>query len=567
MKKLLSILLILAMISSLGVTAFAEDRREITSAEFPFYLMGDDSGEKVTLYFLDGVNDLPYVELNDWMDLLNMIIGDEDDENGYRLSLETAGPVACYTRENGFTMVIDFDENIFRFLDYNFFMKLPNMSTLLDFTSKDCFNEAGEPALIKKSDSYSFDRYGDELVIRLGDYGIDLIQQEGLYLVPLQTMCDFTLTPNKGFNFFFNGQCLILADKLSASNELYYSAPTGTRSKALAEYGYNELCLMLDSLYGLKEVHGIDSFAQLFEEIGFDEGLRGTDPDLADRLIYNLINMYFDDIHSGFRAYSYLTGPIDYDAEKGPSLTGLMEHRNEHMAARAEQYPDGAPRYEEIGNTAYITFDHFDIFTGSYNDYYGYENVQDIPIEDTVSMVIKAHEQITRENSPIENVVIDLSCNTGGTVDAAAYLVAWCLGKASISLKDTFTGAMANTDYWADVNLDREFDERDTIADKNIFCLISPVSFSCGNLVPNVFKQSGKVTLLGRTSGGGSCTVLTASSAWGTSFTISSQTRMSFLKNGALYDIDRGADPDYTISTPEKYYDREALTDYINTLY
>jgi hypothetical protein len=42
---------------------------------------------------------------------------------------------------------------------------------------------------------------------------------------------------------------------------------------------------------------------------------------------------------------------------------------------------------------------------------------------------------------------------------------------------------------------------------------------------------------------------------------------MSFLKNGALYDIDRGADPDYTISTPEKYYDREALTDYINTLY
>ena len=174
MKKLLSILLILAMISSLGVTAFAEDRREITSAEFPFYLMGDDSGEKVTLYFLDGVNDLPYVELNDWMDLLNMIIGDEDDENGYRLSLETAGPVACYTRENGFTMVIDFDENIFRFLDYNFFMKLPNMSTLLDFTSKDCFNEAGEPALIKKSDSYSFDRYGDELVLRLGDYGIDL---------------------------------------------------------------------------------------------------------------------------------------------------------------------------------------------------------------------------------------------------------------------------------------------------------------------------------------------------------------------------------------------------------
>ena len=42
---------------------------------------------------------------------------------------------------------------------------------------------------------------------------------------------------------------------------------------------------------------------------------------------------------------------------------------------------------------------------------------------------------------------------------------------------------------------------------------------------------------------------------------------MSFMKNGSLYDIDRGADPDYTISQPSKYYDRQALTDYINSLY
>jgi len=97
--------------------------------------------------------------------------------------------------------------------------------------------------------------------------------------------------------------------------------------------------------------------------------------------------------------------------------------------------------------------------------------------------------------------------------------------------------------------------------------ITSPVSFSCGNLVPNVFKQSGVVTLLGRTSGGGSCIVQSIATAWGTSFNISSNRRMSFLKNGALYDIDRGAEPDYTLSKPEKYYDRERLTEYINSLY
>ena len=567
MKKLLCMLLALTMLLSLGAPALAAGH-EITKNSFPLYPMGMDMGMELTLYFLDGVNDLPYVELKDWMELLNAINGEEDG-TGYRLSLETAGPIACYTRENGFTMIIDFDEDTFKFMDYNLFMKLPTMSTLLDFTSGSCFNAEGQPSLMKKSEDYSYDRYGDELVLRLGDYGIDLICQDGLYLVPMQTMNDFTLASSRGLNCFYNGQCVIVIDKLSPNDERYYAAPTGARSAELAEYGYNELCLMLDSLYGLKEIHEIDSFASMFDQIGFVQPLTGKDPAQADKAIYYMINKYLDDLHSGFVAYSYLTGPIDYRAEKGPSFQSLFDHRETNLAARAEKYPDGVPAYEEVGNTAYITFDHFEIKSEKYEDYYGYKSAQEIPFDDTdtFAMIIRAHEQITREGSPIENVVIDLSCNAGGSVDTAAFLIAWCLGKASISLKDNFTGAMANTDYWADVNLDREFDERDTIADKNIYCLISPVSFSCGNLVPNVFKQSGKVTLMGRTSGGGSCTVQPISSAWGTSFTISAALRMSFLKNGSLYDIDRGADPDYTISKPEKFYDRAALTDYINTLY
>ncbi len=569
MKKLTAALLTLALLLSLCVPALAEGAHEIVGRELPLYLSTEDTGETMKLYFLDGVDDLPWVELNDWIELLTLTYTKGGTEPGYELTLATAGPVACYTRENGFTMVIDFDENTFRFMDYNMFMKIPTMSTLLDFTSIGCFNEAGEPALMKKSDDYSFDRYGDELVVRLGDYNIDIVNQDGLYLVPLQTMADFTMAPSTGFNTFFNGQCLILNSGITKNNEAYYAAPTGRRSAALAEYGYNELCLALDSLYGLKNVHKIESFDQVFHQIGFDEALRGADVEMADKVLYIFINQYLDDLHSSFSAFSYLTGPIDYRADSGPALANLAEHRDTHMQARAERYPDGAPTYEEVGNTAYITFDHFEVHADSYEDYYGYDSAQDIPLDDsdTIAMILRAHEQITRENSPIENVVIDLSCNIGGVVDTAACLIAWCLGKASVSLKDTFTGAMANTDYWADVNLDREFDERDTIEDKNIYCLISPVSFSCGNLVPNVFKQSGKVTLMGRTSGGGSCVVQNLSTAWGTSFNISAPRRMSFMKNGSLYDIDRGADPDYTISTPAKYYDRAALTDYINSLY
>ena len=566
-KKFISVLLALMLaLTALPAMAAEEASHEITSKEFPFYFDTNYMDFDLPLYFLDGVTDLPYVELSDWAGLLNMLNGDM----GYELDLVTNGPIACLTREDdAITATIDFDENTFQFVDYNLFLKFPKMSTLLDFTSVDCVNEDGEPALLKKSDEYSYDRYGDEVVLRLGDYGIDLIFQDDLYLIPLQTMSDFLFETEIGNNVYFNGQALILGGTMSADNEVYYAAPTGKRSEALAKYGYNELCLMLDCMYGLKDAHEITSFAELFDQIGFEPLLLDPDPEIADRAVYYFINKYLDDIHSSFRAYSYLTGPIDYKAERGPSLASLVEHNRTYTQARSAQYPDGIPAYEEVGNTAYITFDKFALTSTNLDDYYDIESIEELPFDgsDTVALIIRAHKEINRENSPIENVVIDLSCNTGGMVDVAAYVIAWCLGKASISLKDSFTGAMSNTDYWADVNLDREFDEKDTIADKNIYCLISPISFSCGNLVPNVFKQSGKVTLLGRTSGGGSCVVLYAATAWGTAFNLSSSRRMSFLKNGSLYDIDRGADPDYTISKPEKYYDRQALTDYINTLY
>ena len=68
------------------------------------------------------------------------------------------------------------------------------------------------------------------------------------------------------------------------------------------------------------------------------------------------------------------------------------------------------------------------------------------------------------------------------------------------------------------------------MADKNLYCLISPVSFSCGNLVPAGLKSSQKVTLIGRTSGGGSCSVQPMTTAYGTVFQISSAMRMSSAK-------------------------------------
>ena len=38
------------------------------------------------------------------------------------------------------------------------------------------------------------------------------------------------------------------------------------------------------------------------------------------------------------------------------------------------------------------------------------------------------------------------------------------------------------------------------------------------------------------------------------------------MKNGSFYDIDQGVEPDFIIPTPEQFYNREKITEYINEL-
>ncbi|MCR5510315.1 MAG: hypothetical protein K6F54_05135, partial [Lachnospiraceae bacterium] len=78
--------------------------------------------------------------------------------------------------------------------------------------------------------------------------------------------------------------------------------------------------------------------------------------------------------------------------------------------------------------------------------------------------------------------------------------------------------------------------------------------------------ESGMVTLIGRTSGGGACVVQPGITADGTRFCISSDDKLCTVKNGTFYPIDQGVGPDFTIGDPKHFYDRQWLTDYINTL-
>lgn len=551
-----------------------ETKHVVENKAVPFYIGNNNSKTTFNLAFLDGVNDLPYLEIDEVFDIIQSIFAVSADKDfNYRLEKKDTNVVITRINDNpealdnGTFMTVDFVDDTIAFEDFDLFVKKRTDSTLVDLISIPGYNTEKQPQLIKRVDTGRLDRYGDVFKVDLSKYNIDLIAQDGKYYIPMQTLNDILFSPGRLQNFFYNGKNLYMSNSTKGI-ETYFDVPTGERSKALAEYGYNELCLLFDYVYGLKEPHDIKDFSTFLYNVGLADLIREGGAELADKAVYRLISDYIDDIHSSFTGFSYLTGPINYEAPQGPSEARFQNNGRTYYTTRRSHYPNGVPGYQEVGDTAFITFDSFDLEKpfSELDYYYTVEDPNTFSDSDTIGLMMKAHYNITRENSPIKNVVMDLSVNTGGAFDAAVFVIAWFLGDAILAIKNEMTGAMSASTYRADVNRDRKFDEKDTLGDRKLYCVISPVSFSCGNLTPCVFKDSSKVTLLGKTSGGGSCSVGKGSTAWGTSFNMSSPYRMSFLKNGSFYDVDRGVEPDYAITDPNNIYDRETLVSFIDSL-
>lgn len=310
--------------------------------------------------------------------------------------------------------------------------------------------------------------------------------------------------------------------------------------------------------------------------------LSGTDSIAFDAALTEILLRFFDDGHSAIVRNSWRSG----QKKKGLEYISMLANAGYSTLSRSQigmklgdirraVYPDGVPGYEEIGDTAFITFDAFTA-NRKPKEYYELED-PDNP-QDTIELMIYANRMVRREGSPVRNIVIDLSVNGGGNSDAAIAVACWFTGEARFSLIDTMTGAETITCYRTDLNLNgvalsnpeggsEGFDPGDTVSGQyNLYCLISPQSFSCANLVPSIFDQAGGITLIGQRTGGGSNVVLPVTTASGTIFQISGPLQITTFSNGSLYGVDTGVEPHVRLNKAESFYDREALVEMIHNL-
>lgn len=577
---------------------------ELYSSKVLIYPLSSLNPSEVDMYYIQGKDEIPYISLTDCAGLLNEMAvlqfpdSDMSELIKYGIYRDDSKHMMALVKGNGSYASVWWDYDYIFISDVDSILlsaaKAGDVISCGAFT----YDPSGELNKVEYVEHVDHEEkainegYGVYSYLN-DEYGIQLIHMgEELYL-PIATVNDLFF--GGSLNLIYNGTALFVTQGALENSikdedgktqyDLFYETKLpSARSKELAEYTYHELCMYLDMQYGLKDQHNITSFDEYFTTTGLIKDLKSIDGQVFDRALAKLVISYFDDIHSAYRQNSAYAGKdfresLDWDKENDCARKRSYAYDEKITSYRKDaglMSDDGSivNGYEEIGDTAYITFDEF---LSPMTDYYSMVNEEgEIDMEelascydrDTFGLVIYSNAMIKRDNSPIRKVVIDLSGNGGGAANAAAYLSAWVLGSSSVNSRNYTTHSVRSFDYRVDTNLDGEVSSEDSLDLDflDVYCLISASSFSCGNLVPSMFKSDGRVTLLGQKTGGGACVVAYSAAADGTIFRISGTTELCIVKNGSYYSVDEGVEPDIYFKHIDKFYDRKWLTEYLNSI-
>ena len=405
----------------------------------------------------------------------------------------------------------------------------------------------------------------------------------------------------------FNGQTVMVAPNgaysLSNGYPQDFIAPIlqETRTADMADFAYKNLCFTLTNFFGypgrtllenkgLKE-KGLDQALldygqagqmtrELLKSQNMYEYIAGTSS--LCYLLFDVGHTYTDitvismiDQKSTFwsemnavntaKQTEFVTNfPEFADVEQGfvdNYLLGILLKKK-----RTEKMGEGVKYYKE-GETAYCWFNSFLCDDSGWRKFYKGEGpkptVDDYP-NDWLIALTDALEKA--ENDPeVKNFVLDISTNGGGSSDVVLFITSIFCNKADIYYENTLTGQKMKSTFDVDRNLDGKFDEKDAEVKYhlNFALLVSPVSFSCGNILPALLKDYG-IPLLGQRSGGGSCCVLYSPSADGFGYRYS--THRIRLADTKGENIDAGIVPTYELDNDD-YFNIQKVAQLVESYY
>ena len=329
------------------------------------------------------------------------------------------------------------------------------------------------------------------------------------------------------------------------------------------------LYFIMDNYYGLAAHKNIQSMSTYFDNHNIGKGLLSDDPDTRCYTIFEAFALLNDD-HSGIRNINPYWGDKQTYSHRGPLSVdrrilnqSLLAQRDAALGTTRTDYGiDEQVHYSTSGDTAYFYFDSFIFDAMPYDE----DNRDELWHSDSYFYFLHQFEEI-KAHGGVKNVIIDDSCNGGGTVGIADKLLA-LISKDNYGSSITYdvkTSGITELIIRVDSNQDGKYDQDDVYGDDfNIYILTSPNSFSCGNLFPIRAQNQGTATIIGKKSGGGECVVGAAQLPSGRGISYSSTSRLVIMDNDKpQFVVEDGVTPDIDLEYYQ-FYNIDGLEDVIN---
>ena len=445
-------------------------------------------------------------------------------------------------------------------------------------------------------------------------YGIDLRGDDTAVYFPFTTIAD--IFSDQDFHLAgYNGEKVIVLTG-DENNDVAMLEPerakelleAESRNADMAAYCYAELCFVVDHFYGMPgrskleggiQKDGLDKtldaiengplIKQLLKSTSMDDyftGMKSLQVLLQDgghtdlMLDWNLFKVTGegDDISEDFETWKEGNKVIEdtYPQLYQPLMDYCETYTNPkgQFIDMARPSPSDETYYKE-GDTAYLMYNLFGpVNKEAWNAYYEGGCKGETPAVDEeflcdLSVVLDALKR-ANDDPEVKNLVVDLSCNTGGDFDLLMAMSVLMGGPNYYYAENLVTGQRQKFYFDVDCNFDGVFDEKDKEVkyDLNIAVMVSDLSFSCGNFLPSLLKDAG-FPIIGERSGGGACSVQPFITPEGMQFQLSSA--RARLTNDKWVNIDSGIEPNYPIDISsgdyDPLYDVAAISKFIHNYY
>ena len=566
----------------LSLRALADGATSFETRQVPVNRGGEDDGT-ISLRFYSDLPSIPYISVADFQGLVlpgTTIEVSKTSEGEYLL----VGPYAKAT--------VNIASEQFSSDDYMAFTNL--MGQVQE--GMDNVGYGGSPFL--RYNHQELTPTTATVTFDFKKYGIDLRGDETAVYFPFATISD--IFSDLDFHLAgYNGEKVMLLTG-DENNDVAVLEPerakvlleTESRSADMAAYCYAELCFVVDHFYGMP---GRSSLEDGIQKEGLDKTLDAIEngPTIKQLLKSTSMNDYFTGMKSlqvllqdGGHTDLMLDWNLFKVTQEGDDISEIFGNWMEGNQGLQDTYPQlyqlivdyfdtmanqkgdfiGLARpttsdetYYKEGDTAYLMYNSFGpVNNEAWKAYYDGGCEGETPAVDEeflgdLSVVLDALKR-ANDDPEVKNLVVDLSCNTGGDFDVLMTMSVLMGGPNYYYSENLVTGQRQKFYFDVDCNFDGVFDEKDKEVkyDLNIALMVSDVSFSCGNFLPSLLKDAG-FPIIGERSGGGACSVQPFITPEGMQFRLSSA--RARLTNDQWVNIDSGIEPNYVIDISSGDYD------------